>query len=69
MIGGDSRLGSVFTGGMDIVFVQFLNFDESQNTVERRADVMTHACKKGRFGGICGECLVLFCSGSLQGPG
>ena len=46
MIGGDSRIGSVFTGGMDIVLVQFLNFDESQNTVERRADIMTHAGKE-----------------------
>lgn len=69
MVGGDSRLSSVFTGGIDIVFVQFFNFDEPQNAVERRADVMAHAGEKGRFGRIGGECLVLLYSGSLQGPG
>ena len=68
MVGGDSRLSSVFTGGIDIVFVQFFNFDEPQNAVERRADVMADVGDEGRVGGIGGECLVLLFSCSLQGP-
>ena len=43
VIGGNTRLGAAFAGDLHIAVFQFLNFDKTQDAVERRADVVTHA--------------------------
>ncbi len=54
MIGGNARLGAAFAGDLHVAFSQFLNFDEPQNAVERRADVVAHAREESGFGGVGG---------------
>ena len=52
MIGGNARLGTALADDLDIAFLQFLDLDKAQDTVERRADVVAHAREECRLSGV-----------------
>ena len=54
MIGGNTRLGAAFAGDLHVAFLQFLNFDKTQDAVEWRADVVAHTREECRLGGVGG---------------
>ena len=52
MIGGNARLGTALAGDLDIAFLQFLDLDKAQDTVERCTDVVAHAREECRLSGV-----------------
>ena len=52
MIGGNARLGTALAGDLHIAFLQFLDLDKAQDTVERRTDVVAHAREECRLSGV-----------------
>ena len=52
VIGGNARLGTALAGDLHIAFLQFLNLDKAQDTVERRTDVVAHAREECRLSGV-----------------
>ena len=68
MIGGNTRLGAAFAGDLHIAVFQFLNFDKTQDAVERRADVVTHAREECCLSGVGGIGFLLFFLRAVKRP-
>ena len=69
MIGGNTRLGAAFAGGLHVAVFQFLNFDKTQDAVEWRTDVVAHAREECRLSGVGGIGFLLFFLRAVKRPG
>ena len=68
MIGGNTRLGAAFAGGLHVAVFQFLNFDKTQDAVEWRTDVVAHAREECRLSGVGGIGFLLFFLRAVKRP-